>query len=100
MSEAAQIAILGSVVSIFIASGGWFLTLLLNRRKELQARQAKRIARLELEVRARIALEKAACEWLSELTGRPLNSSKLELRERTQKRSGLRPKLANADLPD
>ena len=70
----------------------------MQRDAKRSASLERKLTRHEDEVRARIALEKTACEWLSELTEKPPHATKLERRKRLQERSGLRPKLADSDL--
>lgn len=92
---AAGAAISGAVL------GGLF-PWLTQRDEKARDRAAKRIERLEKEVRARIALEKAAVEWIVELRdkGEEGTGVKRELRSRAQEKTGLRPKMAESDLPD
>jgi hypothetical protein len=88
-------AIAGAVV------GGVFPWLSQRDKKERE-RAAKRIERLKEEVRARIALEKAAIDWILELKGSVQQGAGVqrELRNRAQDKTGLRPKMAESDLKD
>lgn len=90
--------LLGHLTTLLVAAGGWVFAYLMQRGAKRRASLERKLTRLEDEVRARIALEKAACEWLSEKTQKTPLAVKLELRKRAQERSGLRPKLAESDL--
>lgn len=98
MSESVVIAVAGNVVTLLVAIGGWLVTYLMHRQVRRLAQLQNRVTRLEVEVRARIALEKAACTWLAAETCRTPEAIKRDLRSRTQEYSGLRPKLAESDL--
>lgn len=98
MSEAVLVALVGYGVTLLVAFGGWIFGYRIHRQAQRLGWLEGRIVKLESEVRARIALEKASCHWLAELTGRTPESVKRELRNRSQERSGLRPKLSNSDL--
>ena len=98
MNETLWIAAAGYVVTLLIAFGGWAFGYRMQREARRMARLEMKVNKLELEVRARIALEKAACDWLSELTNRTSLAVKLDLRSRGQERSGLRPKMSDTDL--
>lgn len=98
MTETIQIVLLGHAVTLIVAIGGWQFAYRIHVEQKRLANQTRRIQRLEEEVRARIALEKTACEWLATLTDRTSESIKRELRARTQERSGLRPKLSSHDV--
>ena len=90
--------LIGNAVTLLIAAGGWFFAYFLHRDAKSQARIKARVERLEAEINARIFLEEDACDWLAELTSRPNQSVKLELRKRSEIRSGSRPKMSRADL--
>ena len=90
--------LIGHAVTLVIAVGGWIFAYILHRDAKSQARISARVERLEAEVRARIFLEEDACDWLAELTFRQNQSVKLELRKRSESRSGLRPKMSRTDL--
>ena len=98
MSNDVTIAIIGSATTMVVALGGWAFAYLMQRNPNKLSSQARRIDRLSDEVRARIALEKAACDWLGEATGRSADSIKLELRTQTQDRTGLRPRMSSSDV--
>lgn len=98
MSETLWIAAVGYVVTLLLAFGGWVFAYRMQSEVRRLARLEKKVNQLELEVRARIAQEKAACDWLSELTNRPSLAVKLDLRKRGQERSGLRPRMSDTDL--
>lgn len=98
MNENLLLALLGQIVTLFIAIGGWvFAYRMHNNSKRIQVLE-KKIVKLENEVRSRIALEKSACDWLAEVCDRSSDAIKRELRTRTQKQSGLRPKMSPSDL--
>lgn len=81
--------------------GGLF-SWLLQRDTKAREGDRKRIEKLRKEVRARIALEKAAVKWIAELKnieGEGVGV-KRELRDRTQQQSGLRPILSESHLKD
>lgn len=98
MTETVLVALIANVMTLLVAIGGWVLTYKLQCDARRQARLERQVEKLGQEVRARIALEKAACEWLGEVTQRTAESAKRELRRRAQERSGLRPKLSDSDL--
>jgi hypothetical protein len=92
------IAIFGSVTTLAVAIGGWAFAWAMQRDAKKRERQQKRIAKLEDEVRARMAEEKSASEWIAELTNKTFQAAMLELRSRTEKTSGLRPQMFPSDL--
>ena len=98
MSETLLMASVGYVVTLIVAIGGWVLGYRMQSEAKRLARLQRKISQLESEVYARIALEKSACEWLAELTGRTPEAIKRELRFRSQERSGLRPKMSVSDI--
>jgi hypothetical protein len=91
-------ALLGYLTTLLVAAGGWSFAYLMQRDAKRRRRLERKVARLENEVRARLALEKAACEWISELVNKTPRAPQLKLRNRAQERFGLRPKLADSDL--
>lgn len=93
-----MVAVITSTTTMVVALGGWAFAYLMQRNANRLSNLARRVDRLSEEVRARIALEKAACDWLGEATGRSPDSIKRELRTRTQDRTGLRPKMSDSDL--
>ncbi len=99
MSETLLIAAAGYVVTLLVAVGGWVFGYRMQSEARRLSRLEKKVNQLESEARARIALEKAACEWLAELTKRSPEAVKRDLRSRGQERSGLRPKMSDSDLP-
>lgn len=98
MSETLLIAAAGYVVTLLVAIGGWVFGYWIQSEARRLAQLEKKVNQLELEVRARIALEKSACGWLSELTGRTPEAVKRDLRSRGQALSGLRPKMSDGHL--
>ena len=68
MTETMLTTLLGHLTTLLVAAGGWVFAYLMQRDAKRRASLERKLTRLEDEVRARIALEKAACEWLSELT--------------------------------
>jgi hypothetical protein len=98
MTETALIALLGYLVTLLVAIGGWVFAYHIHRDAKRLDQLERKTTRLKEEVRARIALEKTACHWLGDLTARTPRSVQLELRTRNQERSGLRPKLSENDL--
>lgn len=98
MTETLLVSLFSNIVTLLVAVGGWVFGYLMHADGKRRVQLERKISRLEDEVRARIALEKTACDWLSTLTKRSLRSVQLELRQRAQERSGLRPKLADSDL--
>lgn len=84
------------------AVAGSLIALLAQRDQKARERAAKRIELLEKEVRARIALEKAAVEWIVELRGKGEQGAGVqrELRQRAQDKTGLRPKMSESQLPE
>ena len=93
-----QVALIANGITLVVAIGGWTFAYLMQREKKLIASQKRKMEKFQVEVRARIALEKAACEWLSELTHRTNDAVKRELRNRAQERSGIRPKMSDSDF--
>lgn len=95
-------AIIAGGAAIAGAAVGGLFPWLSQRDQKARERAAKRIERLENEVRARIALEKAAVEWIVDLRGKDEQGEgvKRELRQRVQDKTGLRPKMYESQLPD
>jgi len=95
-------AIIAGSAAIAGAAVGGLFPWLSQRDQKARERATKRIERLEKEVRARIALEKAAVEWIVELRGQGEQGAGVqrELRQRAQDKTGLRPKMSDSDLPD
>ena len=77
-------ATIAGVSAIAGAAVGGVFPWLSQRDHKARERAAKRIERLENEVRARIALEKAAIEWIVELRGKDEQGAGVqrELRQR------------------
>lgn len=98
MSETLLIAAAGYLVTLLVAVGGWVFGYRMQSEARRLARLEKKVNHLETEVRARIALEKAACDWLAELTSRTPEAVKRDLRNRAQERTGLRPRMSDSDL--
>ena len=98
MSETLLVAAAGYLVTLLVAIGGWVFGYRMHSEARRLARLEKKVNRLQLEVRARIALEKSACNWVSELTGRTPEAVKRDLRSRGRELSGLRPKMSDGDL--
>jgi hypothetical protein len=95
-------AIIAAVAAISGAVFGGLFPWLTQRDKKVRDRATRKIERFKKEVRARIALEKAAVEWIVELRGKGEEGTgvKRELRARAQEKTGLRPKLSESDLSD
>lgn len=66
MSDELILGLVGNLVTIIIASGGWWLAYHLQKNHRLVLRLEKRIYRLEQELRARIAFEKYVCGQIAE----------------------------------
>ena len=98
MSETLLISLVGYLVTLLVAVGGWVLSYRISSQARRMAKLDSKVNRLTTEVRARIALEKASCDWLSECTGRTADAIKRDLRSRAQAISGLRPKLSDSDI--
>jgi hypothetical protein len=95
-------AIVAGGAAIAGAAIGGLFPWLSQRDQKARERDAKRIKRLENEVRARIALEKAAIDWIVELRGMEEQGAGVQrtLRRRAQEKTGLRPKMSDSQLPD
>jgi hypothetical protein len=95
-------ATIAGVSAIAGAAVGGVFPWLSQRDQKARERAAQRIERLENEVRARIALEKAAIEWIVELRGKDEQGAGVqrELRQRAQDKTGLRPKMSESQLPE
>lgn len=89
--------LIGNAVTLLIAAGGWVFAYILHRDAKSQVRIESRVERLAAEVKARIYFEEDACDWLAELTFRSAQSVKLDLRNRSENRSGCRPKMSKSD---
>ena len=98
MDKDVLVAIVGSATAVAVAIGGWVFGWMMQRDAKKHERQRSRIARLSDEVRARIEVEKVACEWLAGLEGKSPQSVMLEARKRAEERSGLRPQMSPSDL--
>lgn len=98
MSGDVTVAIIGSTTTMVVALGGWAFAFMMQKRSSKLAQLERRIDRFSEEVRARIAMERTACEWLAEATDRTPDSIKRELRTRTKDRTGFRPRMSDSDL--
>lgn len=83
--------------TLLIAAGGCVLAYILHRDAKLQDKIKSWVESLEAAVKARLSLAEDACDWLAELTSRSAQSVKLELRNRSENRSGFRPKMSKFD---
>ena len=90
----------GNVVTLLVAIGGWLFAYKLNKQSKRIVRLEKNNLRMRLEVRARMAVETAACEMLSELRGTTPLAIQRELRDKTHTQTGLRPKLTPRDVAE
>lgn len=100
MSENLILGLVSNLVTVVIASGGWWLAYRLQRNDHYVERLGKRIHRLEQEVRARIALEKHVCTQIAEQEKSTERSVQLRLREELQQKTGMRPKLSLGDVAE
>jgi hypothetical protein len=101
MEKEVVASIIAGSAGVAGATVGALFSWLLQRDTKARERDRKWIEKLEKEVRARIALEKAAVKWIAELKnieGEGVGV-KRELRNR-QQQSGLRPKLSEGRLED
>jgi hypothetical protein len=105
MSENALISLASIAATLLASLGVCVFTYLTQRDIKRLAQLEKREKELCDEVNARIALEECACEWLAELlppaaSGKPVSarSTQLRLRDRTEKSSGLRPKISKSKV--
>lgn len=100
MTEATQLALLGSITSLFIAITGWITTHIANKqRKHLENLESKN-EEFKSELRVRDGIENAACQWLGKKLGRTPVSIKIQLRNKADKKFGIRPKLTPRDFAD
>jgi hypothetical protein len=105
MNENGWISLASIAATLLASLAACVFTYLTQRDAKRLARLEKRNTKLREEVKARIAIENCACEWLAELhsdLGKPSSefSIKLKLRKRTQELTGLRPRLSNKDVTD
>lgn len=98
MTENILIALLGNFITLLVATGGWVFAFYMHRDAKERERLARKVRRLEDELRSRIALEKTACALLSEETGKSPEAVKRDIRNKTQEASGLRPKMSASHL--
>jgi hypothetical protein len=100
MSEDLILGLVSNLVTMVIASGGWWLAYRLQRNNRYVERLEKRIHRLEQEVLARIALERHVCAQIAEQEKSTERSVQLRLREELQQKTGMRPKLSLGDVAE
>lgn len=96
MEKEVLVAIIGSITTVGVAAGGWMFAWYVQKESKRREREVELIERLRKEVLARIELEEDAIKWLAELTQRPQNAVKLEVRERAEKRTDQRPTMSKS----
>lgn len=90
-----------ALISVLGALGGAYIGSQSNQHAERLAKVERRLERYRAEIRARQAQEKEMCIWLVELEeAESERAAKLKLRERTEARSGLRPRVAPNEVAD
>jgi len=87
------VALIGSVTTVLVASGGWWFAWMLHRDSKARERQEKRIEKFQEEVIARIVHEQKANEWLAQLTNGTARGVMLELRKMVEDEIGRRPQM-------
>jgi hypothetical protein len=98
MNDQFTIFLAGNVVAILIAVGGWVCTYVIQRDVKNHNQMESRIKKLEAEIKARIILEEVTCLSIADLTSRPIGSIKLEMRDKAESSTGLRPKMSISNL--
>ena len=93
MNSDVLVALIGSVTTVLVASGGWWFAWMLHRDSKTRERQEKRLEKLQEEVTSRIVHEQKANEWIAELTKGTARGVMLELRKRVEDEIGRRPQM-------
>lgn len=98
MEAGVTAALIGAVTTGVVAIGGWAFAWGMQRETKARDRLRKRVAKLEQEVRARMAVEEAANDLIAELTQKPRKAIMLQVRDRAHEASGLRPEMSPSEL--
>ena len=93
--------ILASLISVLGALGGAYLGAHTHQQASRIHRLERRIERYRAEIRARMAEEDVACAWLVEQgIAATEHAAKLQLRERTETKHGVRPSMTPREVKD
>ena len=93
-------ALIAGIAAVSGAALGGLFPWLTQRDQKARERDSKWISKLENELRARIALEEDAVAWIVELQNKGEKGArvKVQLRDRTEARTALRPEMSWSDL--
>ncbi|HUY81007.1 MAG TPA: hypothetical protein VMU92_04720 [Acidobacteriaceae bacterium] len=100
MAQDFTVAIIGCGTALVVAVGGWIASFRLAAKGRQVSRLEEKIARLERDYRARIAVEKVACRRIAGLTGVTERAAMLQIRNQTQQETGLRPRFTPRDVKE
>jgi len=98
MQSEIVIALITSTATLLVSTGGWVFAFFMQRRSQNLAKLERRIGRLENEVRARIAMERVACQWISELQKTTFAQAQRQVRSRAFEQTGLRAKMSPSQI--
>ncbi len=99
MTTELWIAIGANVTSLLVAAGGWVFAWRLQREKTKRERRDKLLERALKEVRARIALEEAALDYIVDTLGAEKRQAvKVALRDTVEKQTGDRPAMSRVEV--
>lgn len=98
MEKEVVVAIVGATTTLVVAIGGWTFAWMMQRDTQTRDRLRKRVAQLTDDVRARIEVEKEATALIAELSNKTQQAAMLEVRKRTEEKTGLRPRLSPSQL--
>jgi hypothetical protein len=98
MSESFYISIISNFVTILIATGGWVFSYFVYRDAKKMADLERNTEKYANEIKARIALEGVACDWISELNSESAQSVKIKLRDRAESSVGIRPSMSGSNF--
>jgi predicted nuclease with TOPRIM domain len=100
MTQELIVPLISSATALVVAIGGWIVASRLSEKeKQIQnleqqlQKLEKQVSRLRQDCKARIAVEKVACKRLAELENRTAPAAMLDLRNRTFRETGLRPRI-------
>jgi hypothetical protein len=94
------VAIIGSGTALVVAVGGWITSFRLASQGSKVSRLERKVTLLEKDCRSRIALERVASRRIAELTRVTERAAMVQIRNQTQKETGLRPRLTPSDVAE
>lgn len=98
MNEGIYIALIGNAVTLLVAIGGWVFSYFVYRDAKRMEALERKTDKYANEIKARIALEGVACDWISELNSESAQSVKMKLRDKAESAVGMRPTMSGSDF--